>query len=494
MNNIEKLESLEKQNPIPLPLTRQIEEPERFPFEAMIGMSDAVIAIQDVTQSPLAICAQSIIAASTMATQALADVMTPMGQAHPISNFFVTIAGSGERKSTCDNEAVKGILTHERKLRDQYEFDIQNYIIEKKAYDLAINKAEKGKKTRSEIETALKNVEEPPSPPLDPILLCPDPTIEGLYKLLASGQPSMGVFSAEGGQFIGGYGMNGDNRLKTAAAFSCLWDGSVIHRVRALDGASSLYGKRVSAHLMVQPDVAQKLLSDSLISDQGLLSRILCVAPASTAGTRLWKPPSPSSQSRIAAYNSHIENILSQPLSLAEKKKNELELPNIGLTPQALGDWVLFHDEAEIGMAKDGKYSSIRNLANKIPEHAMRLAAVIALYNNPQAREINQECLRGGIILARYYLSEALRLQGAGYISSEIQTAHELLNWLQTKWDNTYVSLPDIYQRSTTKLREKAAANKSVGILEDHGWLVKSKSGMKIDGEFRREVWEIISV
>ena len=42
----------------------------------------------------------------------------------------------------------------------------------------------------------------------------------------------MGVFSAEGGQFIGGHGMSEDNRLKTAAALSGVWDGEPIKRVR----------------------------------------------------------------------------------------------------------------------------------------------------------------------------------------------------------------------------------------------------------------------
>jgi hypothetical protein len=41
--------------------------------------------------------------------------------------------------------------------------------------------------------------------------------------MVAAGQPSLGLFSAEGGQFIGGHGMNEDNKLKTAAGLSCAW-------------------------------------------------------------------------------------------------------------------------------------------------------------------------------------------------------------------------------------------------------------------------------
>ncbi|MET0527707.1 MAG: DUF3987 domain-containing protein, partial [Microvirga sp.] len=44
--------------------------------------------------------------------------------------------------------------------------------------------------------------------------------------------------------------------------------------------ATLLPGRRLSLHLMVQPDVANLLLCDRLLADQGLLSRLLVTAPA----------------------------------------------------------------------------------------------------------------------------------------------------------------------------------------------------------------------
>ena len=73
-----------------------------------------------------------------------------------------------------------------------------------------------------------------PNPPLEPLLVCGEPTFEGLCKLLAVGWPSVGIFAAEGGQFIGGHGMADDAKLRTAAGLSALWDGEPIKRVRAL--------------------------------------------------------------------------------------------------------------------------------------------------------------------------------------------------------------------------------------------------------------------
>ena len=114
-----------------------------------------------------------------------------------------------------------------------------------------------------------------PEPPLTPLLTCPEPTFEGLCLLLQGGHPSIGVFSAEGGQFLGGYGMSKDHRLKTAAALSGLWDGEPIRRVRRGDGVILLPGRRVAMHLLVQPGVSHLLLGSRELKDQGLVSRVL---------------------------------------------------------------------------------------------------------------------------------------------------------------------------------------------------------------------------
>jgi hypothetical protein len=48
-----------------------------------------------------------------------------------------------------------------------------------------------------------------------------------------------------------------------------------------------------------------------------------------------------------------------------------------------------------------------RGLANKIPEHSARLAAVLAIVSDPQGDAIVSEQMEGGINLAQHYLSEA---------------------------------------------------------------------------------------
>src|SRR5262249_18628463 len=83
----------------PRPLSRELPRADPFPVHALGDvLGKAAEAINDKVQAPMAICAQSVLAAATLAAQAHADVVLPTGQAKPLSCYFVTVAASGERK------------------------------------------------------------------------------------------------------------------------------------------------------------------------------------------------------------------------------------------------------------------------------------------------------------------------------------------------------------------------------------------------------------
>ena len=144
-------------------------------------------------------------------------------------------------------------------------------------------------------------------------------------KLLAAGQLSIGIFSAEGGQFVSGHAMRDEARLHTAATLSDLWDGSTIKRIRAGDAPLTLTGRRVSLHLMMQPDVSARLLSDRGLLDQGFLSRVLPSAPESTIGTRLFRVPSAASIEQVQRFSGQLAELLRRPATIASGTRNQLE-------------------------------------------------------------------------------------------------------------------------------------------------------------------------
>ena len=73
----------------------------------------AVRAVQSSTQAPLAIPAASALAMASLAVQGFADVET-LGGRRPTSLYMLTIAKSGERKSSCDAPLIAGLRRHEK--------------------------------------------------------------------------------------------------------------------------------------------------------------------------------------------------------------------------------------------------------------------------------------------------------------------------------------------------------------------------------------------
>ncbi len=480
----------------PRPLMRELLPADPFPVDALGDMlGTAAHAIHDRVQAPLAICGQSVLGAATLAVQGHADVVLPIGagQARPVSGYFVTVAATGERKSACDTEATWPIRRHEAALRATYDGDLPDYENDKLAWDKAREAAvRRGKGDRAAIKGALDALGPAPKPPLMPLLTCPEPTFEGLCKLYAYGQPSLGIFAAEGGQFIGGHGMSDDNKLKTAAGLASAWDGDPIRRVRSGDGASILPGRRLAAHLMAQPAVADILFRDRLLADQGLLSRLLVTAPDGAAGTRLWHEEQPETDRDLKRYGARLLDILETPLPLAPGKVNELVPRPLPLAPEARQLWIAFADHVETAIAPNGGLETVKGLANKLPEHAARLGAVLTLVRDINATAIGADEIRAGIALAEHYAAEALRLFGASRISADLRLAQKLLDWLHYQWTEPAISLPDIYQRSLSAIGDKATATKLVGILEDHGWLDRIPQGAVVAGQRRRDAWRII--
>ncbi|MFT6583100.1 MAG: hypothetical protein ACJAU6_003550 [Alphaproteobacteria bacterium] len=120
----------------PRPLAREIPPPDPFPTAALNGLlGAAAAAIHDQSQAPEAMCAQSVLAAATLAVQGHADVELPTGQKRPTSCFFLTVADSGERKSRVDDLALWPVSKHEEALREKHVDDHLAWLNDNEAWE-----------------------------------------------------------------------------------------------------------------------------------------------------------------------------------------------------------------------------------------------------------------------------------------------------------------------------------------------------------------------
>lgn len=477
--------------PEPLPLRRALPPAEAFPLSALGSvLGGAARGIMDLVQCPDAIAAQSVLGAASLAAQAHADVVIPAtGHAKPLSLFLVTVAASGERKSAADGEALGAIHDREEVLREYHARARPRYENQKIAWEDARKKVlGRCKGDYAAACAALDALGPAPVPPLAPMLLVREPTLGGLHKLFGESGPSLGLFSDEAGSFLGGHGMSDDNRLQMGAGLSELWDGKAISRVRVGDGASILPGRRLAAHLMVQPGVADRLLSNVELTQQGLLSRMLVAAPPSLAGTRMQRPNDPASATALRTYTSRLGDMLAAKATMHD---GGLQPRRLELDYCARGTWSAFTDETERALGPGGALEPVRGFANKLPEHAARLAGVLELVANGEAELIGPRSMEKGIALARFYMSEALRLFHAGAVPPAVMQAEQLLSWLHIGWGQPLVGIAHVYQLGPNGIRTKERARAAIEVLEQHGWLMRVEDGATIDGKRHRDVWRV---
>src|SRR5262249_5070891 len=121
----------------------------------------------------------------------------------------------------------------------------------------------------------------------------------------------------------------------------------------------------------------------------------------------MWREERPETDRDLKRYGARLLDILGAPLPLSPGKTNELEPRPLPLTAEARRLLILFGNHIE--NAPGGPLEPVRGLANKLPEHAARLAAVLSVVRDLHSATISADEIRAGIRLAEHYAAEALQ-------------------------------------------------------------------------------------
>ncbi|WP_048708732.1 DUF3987 domain-containing protein [Microvirga massiliensis] len=465
-----------------------------FPIDALpTVMRGAVEAIEEHVQIPRALSGHCVLGASSLAAQAHRNVRIPaLGRSVPLSLFLLALALSGERKTSGDSISLRAVAIREELLQVHYDAELKRYKAEKRAYDAEVRRIE----THKDFDQATKadklaNLCEPRTPIL-PFLRYREPTFEGLQKQLEYGQPSVGLFSSEGGQFLGGHGMSDEARMRTITGLSVLWDSGETERVRAGE-AVSLRGRRLSISLSVQPFVAGKLLKDELALRQGFVGRFLITMPESRIGMRIIRESGAGNDPRLLEFERAMRQLLQAPLLLQEGSQNVLDPPDLHFSGEA---WELWRQAAQVlenGSGADGPWRPIQATALKMGENIARIAGILALLEDPEAVEISGGIMASAIAIGNFYLQEALRIVGQKQgLDDEADAVKKLAVWLTGVWKGELISPRIIQQRGPNDLRDSAEITRArVATLIAQG-VLEPVGEDEIDGQNYRECYRII--
>lgn len=173
------------------------------------SLKGVVYAVHNKIQSPIGIGVSSILSTLSSAAQGHVDVETTYGSRQPTSLYTLTVAESGERKTSTDKEVAAALFEQERRLLEYAKEREASYIVERECWlprrRNARNQVTKAIASGCEVEISLATkllrevLELEPTPPNLCRSLLSDATAAALFGSLDGDGKAVTLHSSEGG-------------------------------------------------------------------------------------------------------------------------------------------------------------------------------------------------------------------------------------------------------------------------------------------------------
>ncbi|MDK8265647.1 YfjI family protein [Pseudomonas oryzihabitans] len=443
----------------------------------------AVEEVHAYVQAPLPMIVASALAAVSTCIQGLASVERDSATRGPASLYFLTLAESGERKSTCDGFFSKAIREWETRQAQHKQTEMKkhnarhaNWLEFGHGIKKELQKfAQEGALPFSSINSSRmeQHALAEPKPPRIAQLLIGDATPEKLLKELEA-FPVRSILSAEAGLILGSAGMKEDSLMTTLSQFNVCWDGGTIQRHRISgDSDASVSAMRLTMGLLVQPDTMKKFTSKSdLAKGIGFFARFLFSFPESTQGTREYREP--GTTPAVTAFNARVSHLLETPIKVNED--GVLETTWLKFDPAARDAWVSFVNDIEAMIPT--QFKDIKDIASKAGDNVARIAACFHVFEG-SGGDISGQNIWRATTLMEWYLKEACRYAGDFETSQAVEDALSMYAWLVKRVNrpaargNCFVSKREFQQNVNPKILRSDAKrrNEAAAILDEHKYI-----------------------
>lgn len=426
-----------------------------YPVDALCGLSAAATAIGQGVQCDPATAGQSVLGAAALLTQGLHNVLALNGRAMPISLALLSVVLSGDGKDSADAPALARVHYYQAKEAAAYKRELDSF-----------------GRTKANVKRGEKPDE--PSPPAYRIVK--DATVEGLKREMENGVSSQGLFSAEAGAVLSGYGFSPEQLIKTAAALTGLFDAGHLSVSRAGSNAGGgrieRYGLRLSSHLMIQPAALGDAVTSEALQNQGFWPRWLLAWPEPLS-PRIYRPWSPGNDPDVIRYWGRCDDLLDSHLP---ENCNDVEV--LDFTAEAKRELVQFFEGME-HEARKGSLKRIRPFALRATELASRVAAVLTAWEGLSKIGVNET--EGAISLTAYSLANWQSVVSDQKVDVQADRAIELYTWL-AKRQPTSVALRDIPRLAPSSLRSASVRDDAIKLLEAHGFVAVTHGVVHVQG------------
>lgn len=397
------------------------------------SIQNAVFEVQAKTQAPMALVAASALGAISLACQNSVDVCRLNGLISACSLYLITLADSGERKSTVDSllmqaitafdaaQAVKATLAHAQYKADKKAFAIEQKIIERSLGSAIKNNNENTEEVRKKLTEFLSTE---PLKPKQLRLVYSDATAEAIKFSLHENSSSIGIMSDEAGVIFSG------RVLRDLGLINQLWSGSQLHIDRT-DESFVVSNPRLTLSLMVQKGVLDEYLEvrGKSARDIGFFARSLICYPNTTQGYRTI-PSFPMLQSTGALdmFQARITELLNQNVIDVEKGVPRAILK---FSAEAQNYWTNWYNNVELDIRQGSNLHDIKDYASKASENLARLAALFHFFEGI-AGDISYDTVCRAATICEWYMWEFKRLfSPVPEMPIDVADANEIEQWLR---------------------------------------------------------------
>jgi putative DNA primase/helicase len=383
--------------------------------------------------TPPALAAIAALTAVSIAFQGGHNVRRPGGDPRPLHLFFMAIAQPSERKTSVMRDFCHPIRAFQE-LHDQSNRDARaGYASDERAWkakERRLNSqisSEYAKGNPIEDLEARRRIlnQERPKIPFIVRQIYEDVTFASLIQGLYQDCPHAALLSSEGTIVFKNL------RIEDCGKLCAISDGDPLEFSRK-DRNFSLRDVRLTVCIMTQIDSFRKFLEkgDGAIQEMGFLARMLVACPESQIGSR-YIDNSVKSSVFFDKFNAKIFSVLAHRFSDHKNLYDAFE--TLELSEEAATIYRNFFNAIEGNFSESGTLYDVRDHASKIPEMALRMAALFHLMEERKG-EIQSDLMDSAIKICTWHLFEYQRLFGkSSQISREFAGKELLLKWFPVR-------------------------------------------------------------
>lgn len=377
----------------------------KIPWVNLCLIGGAVDEVRNNIKAPEELIFSAALTSISLATQGLITVEKPTGQITPVSIFNITVADSGERKSTVYNIFMEPIREIQKQQDLVYLEKLAEWTARMCAWTARKNKIIKsiGSDEGADGDEEQRLLDHENKKPVKPIrfkMLYEDATPEALFLGLYENILTAGLLSSEGGVIFNG------RALADLSKYNSIWGGDsiTVDRASVKSASYELDGARLTLSIQIQESEFRAYVEKrgEKARGSGFLARFLVCRPQSTQGERILENCTMSWEYRYK-FASRLTEILKENLLLLEDSTRKKQV--ISFSSEAARKWLEVYNEIEYEIRNGGRFEGMGDYASKLADNISRVAALFHYFENRDG-DISLSTLEAAIDLCAWHSDE----------------------------------------------------------------------------------------